>query len=190
MKDQQHNDLERRLYEAAPQRQVVPDVQDWLSCHGDEVEVLQQQGALIASQKGSAAWRWARVAAAIAMLLGLGFLAGRVSSLRHDLDSMQVQWEQSLQQNSETLRADILTQLHQDVESLAEQTLAASQEATDQRLDNLIDLIEEVRQRDRSQVVAALEQIQRERYRDRIELSNGLQALAVRSLESQDTQTN
>ena len=190
MKDQQHNDLERRLFEAAPQRQAVPDVQDWLSRHGDEVEVMQQQGALIKSRKGGMAWRCVRVAAAMAMLLGLGFLAGRVSSLRHDLDSMQAQWAHSLQRNSEALRADILTQLHQDVESLAEQTLAASQEVTDQRLDNLIALIEEVRQRDRSQVVAALEQIQRERYRDRIQFNNGLQALATRSLESEDIRTN
>ncbi len=190
MKDQQHNDLERRLFEAAPQRQAVPDVQDWLSRHGDEVELLQQQGTLVKSRKGNTAWRWARVAAVMVMLLGLGFLAGRVSSLRHDLDAMQDQWARSLQQNSEVLRADILTQLHRDVESLAEQTLAASQEATDQRLDNLIALIEEVRQRDRSQVVAALEQIQRERYRDRIQFNNGLQALATQSLESEDIRTN
>ena len=190
MKDQQHNDLEQRLFKAAPQQQATPDIQDWLSRHETEVEILQQQGYRSIHIARRSGWHWLQVAATIVLLMGLGFLAGRVTSLRHDLESMQTQWDRSLQKNSESLRADILEQLHQDVESLTQQTLAASQEATDERLDNLITLIEEVRKRDRSQVVAALEQIQRERYRDRVQFSNGLQALAARSLEGEDIRTN
>ena len=103
-----------------------------------------------------------------------------VDQLRADLEmSLKSSFETSLAANGTQLKSDILTLLREDLTVLTSQTLEASRGMTDQRLAELIRLIETVRQQDRKQIVMALEQIEQDRIRDKIQINQGFKTLVA-----------
>ena len=202
--------LEERLRQAKPGQMPAPDFSAWVQAHAEDVEVLQTQA------RPGEAWRspWTlrlrslgRVAALVLVLLALGFALGRLSEAPSlDLDELRLeleaslrkeviepigaQWHATLQANCDQLRSDILQQLHLDMGDFATRTLAASRSITDQRMTELIRLIEAARERDRRRVAFALEQIETNRQRDRVAWGGGLQLLAARTVEPADRKTN
>ena len=122
------------------------------------------------------------------ILIGLGFVGGRLSvgsqvdvnQLRADLEtSLKSSFDRSLTANGMQLKSDILTLLREDLSVLTTQTLEVSQVMTDQRLTELIRLIETVRRQDRKQIVTALEQIEQDRLRDKIQINQGFKTLVA-----------
>ena len=202
--------LEERLRLAKPGEMAAPDFGSWVQAHAEDVEALQAQAR--PGEVGRSPWALrlgslSRVAAVVLVVLTLGFALGRFSvpptldveglrleleaSLRQDvIEPIGVQWHATLQAKCDQLRTEILQQLHQDMGDFATRTLAASRSITDQRMTQLILLIEAARERDRRRVAFALEQIETNRQRDRVQLGSGLQLLASRSVESADVKTN
>jgi len=156
-----------------------------------------------------------RVAALILIVLGLGFAAGRLSAVRdadiqqlradletslrtsiaatlktETLESLNEQWQAVFAANADQLRTEILGQLRQELDHFATQTLTASNAATEQRVTELIQLIEAARVRDYQRIATALQQIELNRRRDRAQLGSGLLTLAARTTEQTDIQTN
>jgi hypothetical protein len=72
----------------------------------------------------------------------------------------------------------------------AAQTLTASKDLTNQRLVELIRLIEAARMQDRQRIAAALEQVELNRLQDKTRFRNGLQTLVARASELQPTSQN
>lgn len=202
--------LEERLRQAKPPEMPAPDFASWVQAHDKDVEMLQGQ-----ARQGSAdRRRWplrlrslSRLAAVVLVLLTLGFALGRFSlapmpdveglrveleaSLRREvIEPAGAQWQATLQASCDQLRAEILQQLHRDLGDFASRSLAASRAITDQRMTELIRLIEAARERDRRRVALAFEQIETSRQRDRIQLGGGLQLLAARAVEPADRTTN
>lgn len=141
----------------------------------------------------------ARLAAAAILLMGAGFLVGHLSApqpmnveqLRADLiQQMNRQWESILEARHAQLREEIYRQVRRDLTEFAAQTLAASKDVTDQRLAELIRLIEAARMRDRWRVAAALEQIELDRLQDKTQFRNGLKMLVSQTSEPQPTIPN
>ncbi len=202
--------LEERIRQARPPEMPAPDFAAWVQAHGQDVDVLEEQ----ALQRSVDRRRWparlqtlSRVAAVVLVLLTLGFALGRfslapmpdVEGLRAELEASLrkeviepagAQWQATLQANCDQLRTEILQQLHRDLGDFASRSLDASRAITDQRMTELIRLIGAARERDRRQVAFALEQIEVNRQRDRIQLGSGLQLLASRTVEPADRKTN
>lgn len=141
----------------------------------------------------------ARLAAAAILLMGAGFLVGHLSApqpmnveqLRADLiQQMNRQWESILEARHAQLREEIYRHVRRDLTEFAAQTLAASKDVTDQRLAELIRLIEAARMRDRWRVAAALEQIELDRLQDKTQFRNGLKMLVSQTSEPQPTIPN
>jgi hypothetical protein len=65
----------------------------------------------------------------------------------------------------------------------AAETMAASRTLTEQRLVELVQVIEAARMQDRRRVAAALEQIELNRLRDKTAYGNGLETLAAQTNE-------
>jgi len=145
-----------------------------------------------------------KFAAAAVLLIAVGYTAGRVSAPQPlDVEELQATLESSLRSSLEpAIRQDLLVQmndrwqsafaagcaqlkeeLHQqvrrDLTEFAAQTLAASGTLTNQRLMELIQLIETARRRERQQIEAAFEQIEQEKTL----LRNGLLAVAAQTNE-------
>ena len=210
MRSDEDKRLEEQVRKAKPPKMPTPDFGSWVHAHAEDVEMLQRQGqraGVSRSRWAPRLWSLSRVAAVIVAVLALGVALGRFSmgpmpdveklrleleaSLRQDvIEPIGVQWHATLQANCDQLRRDILQQLHQDLGDIATRTLAASRTITDQRMTELIRLIEAARERDRRRVAFALEQIETNRQRDRVELSSGLQLLAARAAEPLDRTTN
>jgi len=136
-----------------------------------------------------------RFAAAAVLLICAGFLAGRLFAPQPiDVEQLRAELEASLKSSLSASCEQIKDELHQqvsrDLTQFAAQTLAASTTVTDQRLIELIQLIEEARMRDRFRVAAALEQIELNRLQDKTRLGNGLQALATQTNEPLRTEQN
>ncbi|MFH1719105.1 MAG: hypothetical protein ABIF19_17255, partial [Planctomycetota bacterium] len=118
--------------------------------------------------------RLTKLAAAAVLLIGAGFLAGRltgpgpidVEALRADLESslrsslepairqslleeMDNRWQPAFEANCAQLKEQLQQQVRRDLMQFAAQTLAASGTQTDQRLRELIQLIEAARMQDR-----------------------------------------
>jgi len=91
------------------------------------------------------------------------------------------QWQPAFAVSSARLKEDLQQQVRRDLTEFAAQTLAASGTLTNQRLMELIQLIEAARRREREQVAAALQQIEQEK----IQLRNGLLAVAAQTNELQ-----
>jgi len=156
----------------------------------------------------------AKLAAAAVILIGLGYVAGRLSAPRPlDVDELQAALESSLKSSLEpALRRELLEQVGERQESafaanltalkeelqqqfgrdLTEfaQTLATSRTLTDQRFRELIQLIEAARRQDRLHIEAALEKIELNRWHDKARLGNGLVTLAARTNELRRTEQN
>jgi len=146
----------------------------------------------------------AKLAAAAVLLIAVGYTIGRLSGPQPlDMEELQAALESSLKSSLEpAIRQDLLEemndrwqsafaagcaqfkdelqqQVRRDLTEFAAQTLAASGTLTNQRLMELIQLIEAARRRERQQTEAAFEQIEQEK----IQLRNGLLAVAAQTNE-------
>jgi len=140
-----------------------------------------------------------KFAAAAVLLICAGFLTGRLSTpqpvdveqLRADLvKQMNQQWESILEARHTQLSEEVYRQVRLDLTEFAAQTLTASKDLTDQRLVELIRLIEAARMQDRQRIAAALEQVELNRLQDKTRFRNGLQTLVARASELQPTSQN
>ena len=152
-----------------------------------------------------------KFAAAAVLLLTVGYATGRLSApqpldieglkaaletslksslepaIRQDLlEQMNDRWQSAFAAGCAQIKEELQRQVRRDLTEFAAQTLAASGTLTNQRLMELIRLIEAARIRERQQVAAALEQIEK----DKIRLENGLLAVAARTKELQRTEQN
>ncbi len=179
--------LDAMIKKARPEGVGVPGFEQWADSHGEAVAAMKAQ-ARFGTLRPRPIWRIVQVAALLLVVIGLGFVSGRLSvgsrvdvdQLRADLEmSLKSSFEASLTANGTQLKSDILTLLRQDLSVLTTQTLEASQIMTDQRLAELIRLIETVRRQDRKQIVTALEQIEQDRFRDKIQINQGFKTLVA-----------
>lgn len=145
-----------------------------------------------------------KLAAAAVFLIAVGYATARLSApepldvedlqatlesslkaslepaIRQDLIvQLNEQWQSAFAVNSAQLKEEIHQQVRRDLTEFAAQTLAASGTLTNQRLIELVQLIEAARRREREQVAAALQQIEQEK----IQLRNGLLAVAAQTNE-------
>ncbi len=147
-----------------------------------------------------------KLAAAAVLLIAAGFAVGRLTtpapdmeqlhadlenSLRASLtEEMDRRWQRAFTANCIKFKDQLQQQVRRDLTEFASQTLVASNTLTEQRLIQLIELIEAARERDRLQVAAALEEIELNRLQDKSQLGNSLVALAARSSEFRDMKPN
>lgn len=145
----------------------------------------------------------AKFAVAAGLLVAVGFFAGRLLPARSaDIGQLKAALETSLKASLEEgiysnlieqvgrdresalerqyvrLKDELARQSRREMSELAEMTLAASQTATEQRLAELIRLIEAARTVDHWQVARALEQIESYRIADRVRFGESLVSLA------------
>ena len=129
----------------------------------------------------------AKLAAAAVLLLGAGFLAGRlcgpepidVESLRQSLlAEMSSRQQSAFEANCARLKDELQQQVRRELMQFAAQTLTASGTQTQQQIKELIQLIEAARVQDRRNVEAALEHMESQ-------FGSGLVALAARTNELQ-----
>ena len=187
MAEFEQDKLDAMIKKARPEDVGMPGFEQWAESHAEAVAALKAQGRF-GAYSPRLLWRAVQVAALLALVIGLGFVCGRLSSDSHvDVDQLRADLETSLKSSFETslaangtqLKSDILTLLREDLTVLTSQTLEASRGMTDQRLAELIRLIETVRQQDRKQIVAALEQIEQDRLRDKIQINQGFKTLVA-----------
>ena len=149
-----------------------------------------------------------KLAVAAVLLITVGYTVGRASApqsrdmeelqaalesslrsslelaIRKDLsEELNEQWQSAFAANCAQFKEELQQQVRRDLTEFAAQTLAASGTLTNQRLIELIQLIEAARRRERQQVAAALEQIEFNRQ----QLENGLLSIAARTSELQHT---
>jgi hypothetical protein len=134
-----------------------------------------------------------KTAAAAVLLIGVGFIAGRLFAPAVDIEELQAalepairqelqeQWRQTYSTGFTQIKNELAEQFSRDLAEFAEQTLAASSNMTDQRLNELVQLIEAARAKDRQWIAAALEKIEFNRRQDNTRLGNGLVTLATRT---------
>ncbi len=138
-----------------------------------------------------------KIAAAAVLLIGLGFITGRLFVPAVDIEELQAalepairqqlqeqlseQWQRTYANSLTQIKNELAQQLSRDLAEFAEQALAASSTMTDQRIKELVQLIEAARAKDRQWIAAALEKIEFNRRQDNTRLGNGLVALATRT---------
>ncbi len=147
--------------------------------------------------------RIAKLAVAAGLLIAVGFFAGRLLPSRPaDIEQLQAALETSLKASlEEGIYSSLIEQVKRDRESALERhyvrlkdelarqsryemneiagmTLTASRTATEQRLEELIALIEAARTIDHWQVARALEQVESNRLQDRTRFGESLVSLA------------
>lgn len=137
-----------------------------------------------------------RFAAAAVLLIGAGYLIGRLSApappdsaelyaalkpviQQELLEPMHRQWLLALASSNMALKDELHAEFRQDLNRFAVQTLAASGVATNQLLREWLESVSAAQMRDRRTVAAVLRQIEQERIRDQAELATGLETLAV-----------
>ena len=133
-----------------------------------------------------------KFAAAAILLVAVGYATGRLSTpqpldveelkaaIRQDLlEQMNDHWQSAFAAGCAQLKEELHQQVRRDLTEFAAQTLTASGTLTNQRLMELIQLIEATRRRERQQIEAAFEQIEQEK----IQLRNGLLAVAAQTNE-------
>lgn len=145
-----------------------------------------------------------KFAAAAVLLIAVGYATGRLSApepldveelkaaleislksslepaIRQDLlEEMNERWQSAFAASCAQIKEELQQQVRRDLTEFAAQTLAASGSLTNQRLMELIQLIEATRRRERQQIEAAFEQIEQEK----ILLRNGLLAVAAQTKE-------
>ncbi len=157
----------------------------------------------------------AKFAAAAVLLLAVGYATGRLSApppldveelkaaletslksslepaIRQDLlEQMNDRWQSAFAAGCAQIKEELQRQVRRDLTEFAAQTLAASGTLTNQRLMELIQLIEAARIQDRRRIAAAFEQIELNRLQDKTRFGNGLQLIATRTNELLGTQQN
>jgi hypothetical protein len=149
---------------------------------------------------------FAKLAAAAVLMIGAGFIGGRLSapesvnvqelqaalesSLKSSLEpairqellsQMDDRWQSALSASQAQIKDELARQVRRDLTEFAAQTLAASGTRTDQRLSELIQLIEAARIQDRRRMAAAFDYIESR-------FGNGLVTLAARTDELLDAE--
>ncbi len=137
----------------------------------------------------------AKLAAAAVLMIGFGYFGGRLSArqpldveelrttIRNDLaKEMDERWQSAFAANCARLKDELQQQVRRDLTEFATQTLAASGTMTEQRLRELIVLIEAARIKDRERTAKAFEQI--ELYQT--QLGKSLVAIASQTNELMD----
>ena len=150
----------------------------------------------------------AKFAAAAVLLLAVGYATGRLSApppldveefkaalesslksslgpaIRQDLlEQLNERWQSAFAAGCAQIKEELQRQVRRDLTEFAAQTLAASGSLTNQRLMELIQLIEAARMQDRKRIEAALEQIELNRLQDKTRFGNGLVTLAAQTNE-------
>ncbi|MEA3224559.1 MAG: hypothetical protein U9Q07_01315 [Planctomycetota bacterium] len=149
-----------------------------------------------------------KLAAAAVLMIGLGYLGGRLSApapldaeqLRADIESslraslepairqdllkeMDTRWDSTFAARSVELKDEFQHQVRRDLMEFAAQTLAYAGNQTDQRLAELVQQIYAARVQDRQRVAEALQYIESNRLQDRSRFGKGLVTLAARTNE-------
>jgi hypothetical protein len=148
----------------------------------------------------------AKLAAAAVLLIAVGYAVGRLTTPQPDMEQLQSaletslraslieemnnRWQTTFTANCVQLKDELQQQIRRDLIEFASQTLAASNTLTEQRLIELVNLIEAARERDRLQVAAALEEIELSRLKDKSQFGNSLVALAAQTSELRDKKLN
>ena len=139
-----------------------------------------------------------KVAAAVILLIMAGYATGRLLSpkppdieqlrialepaIRQNiLDEMKQYWQLGLTASYAQLKDDLSQQYRRDLTQFAAYTLAASGAATNQRLEELIESINQAQTQDRQWVAAALGEIELNRLKDNAQLSNAFATFAVQT---------
>ena len=146
-----------------------------------------------------------KFAAAAVFFICAGFIAGRILSPNQDIDTLQAslepvirqkilaqineQWQKEYARNYTQIKEDLGRQMSQEMTELTEQTIAASSTITDQRLKELIELIEAARAKDRQWIAAALEKIELDRRQDNARIG-GLVTFAAQTNRLQQIEQN
>jgi hypothetical protein len=150
----------------------------------------------------------AKFAAAAILLIAVGYATGRLSApppldveelkaalesslksslgpaIRQDLlKQMNERWQSAFAAGCAQIKEELQRQVRRDLTEFAAQTLAASGTLTNQRLMELIRLIDTARMQDRKRIEAALEQIELNRLQDKTRFGNSLVTLAVQTNE-------
>ena len=140
----------------------------------------------------------AKVAAAAVLLIMTGYTTGRLLSpkppdieqlqaalepaIRQNiLDEMKQYWQLGLTASYAQLKDDLSQQYRQDLNQFATYTLAASGAATNQRLEALIESIDQAQTQDRQWFATALGEIELNRLKDNAQLSNAFATFAVQT---------
>jgi hypothetical protein len=166
----------------------------------DKVMQRIDSGAVAKPQRRSAGKlfvfrQFSKWAVAAVLLVLTGYAAGRLSGFGVDMDQLSAsltnsiradlaqemtdQWRAELEASYLQLRDELNQQHQKDLNSFALQTLAASNNSTNQLLTELIQSINAAQAQDRQWVLAALDQIESNRLADTARFKNGLQSLAV-----------
>ena len=146
-----------------------------------------------------------KFAAAAVLLIGVGFIAGRLLSPNQDIDILQAslepaivqtilaqineQWQKEYARNYTQIKEELGRQISQEMTEFAEQTIAASNTITDQRLMELIQFIEAARAKDRQWIAAAIEKIELNRRQDNARIG-GLVTFAAQTNRLQRIEEN
>jgi hypothetical protein len=163
------------------------------------------------SLESTSPWRFpkksiAKLAAAAVLMIAAGYAVGRLTTQTPDMEQLQAalenslrasltdemdqRWQKAFTANCIKFKEQLQQQVRSDLTEFAAQTLAASNTLTEQRLLQLVDLIEAARERDRQQVATALKTIEFSRLQDKNQLGKGLVALAARTSELRDKKTD
>ena len=149
-----------------------------------------------------------KLAAAAVLLIAAGVVAGRLSAPQPlDVEALQAalesslksslepairqavlaeadsRWQSAFKASCDQLKEELARQVRYDLTQLTAQTLAAAGTQTDQRLKELIQLIEAARIQDRRRIEEALDHIERQ-------FGSGLVTLAARTNELQRLEQN
>ncbi|MHC4585598.1 MAG: hypothetical protein ACYS3N_13785 [Planctomycetota bacterium] len=139
-----------------------------------------------------------KVAAAAVLLIMAGYATGRLLSpkppdieqlqaalepaIRQNiLDEMKQYWQLGLTTSIAQLKDELSQQYRQDLNQFAAYTLAASGAATNQRLEELIESINNAQTQERQWVAAAIGEIELNRLQDNAQWSNAFTTFAVQT---------
>ena len=139
-----------------------------------------------------------KVAAAAVLLIMAGYATGRLLSpkppdieqlqaalepaIREQLlDEMKQYWQLGLRASYAQLKDDLSQQYRSDLNQFAAYTLAASGAATNQRLEALIDSIDQAQTQERQWFATAIGEIELNRLQDNATLSNAFATFAVQT---------
>jgi hypothetical protein len=143
-----------------------------------------------------------KLAAAAVLLIGLGYVAGRLSAPQPDIEALETSLKMSLEEEMNRrwqpvftasctqLKDELHQQLRRDLAEFADRILTASDTLTEQRLIELIGKIEAARLQDRRRITTALKQLEFNRLQDKTLFGNGLVTLAAQTNELLGTREN
>jgi len=139
---------------------------------------------------------WVKFAAAAVVLIAAGYLIGRLSApkpmdaeelyaavapaIQRDLlEPMGRQWQLILAGNNAELKDQMQQDFRQQMNEFAVRILTASGAVTNQYLRELVQSINTSQMQYRRWLAAALQQMESDRIRDKAQLANGIETLAV-----------